>query len=97
MGNKFKIESKLKKERWLLSTKNTIESNLNEEFHIELAGKQEFTLEGCRGVYEYRNDYIKLRLKNGFTVITGHNFDIINFEGNTITVKGKVLSIEFSE
>lgn len=97
MGKKFKIESKLKKERWLLSTKNTIESNLNEDFHIELAGKQEITIEGCRGVYEYRNDYIKLRLKNGFTVITGHNFDIINFEENTITVKGKVLSIEFSE
>lgn len=97
MAKKFKIESKTKKEKWVLSTRKAIEHSFSEDFHVELTGKRELTLEGCLGVYEYRNDYIKLRIKNGFVVITGCNFDITNFEGSIITVKGTFFTIEFSD
>ena len=47
------------------------------------------------GVYEYNDTYLKLRLSKGALVLCGERFDIVTYEEKTITVKGKINSLEF--
>ena len=47
------------------------------------------------GVLEYSDSYLKLRLPKGALTVCGGCFDIVSFEGTTITVKGKISSLEF--
>lgn len=63
--------------------------------HIELFSNREITVEGCTGVLEYSNDYIKLNLGKGALILCGQSLDVLFFENDTITVRGKISSIEF--
>jgi sporulation protein YqfC len=53
-------------------------------------------IEGCKGVIEYNDNYLKLRLSEGAIVLVGDNFDIVSFEEKTICIKGKINSLEFA-
>ena len=46
-------------------------------------------------VFEYSDTYMKLKLPKGSLTVCGCNFDIVAFEGSTITVRGNISSIEF--
>ena len=63
--------------------------------HIELFYNNRAVVEGCIGVYEYNDTYLKLRLSKGALILNGEAFDILTFEDKTITVKGKINSLEF--
>lgn len=97
MGRKLKIESSKQKQKWHLFNVNqsVSEYGLIKGAHIELFYNNMAVIEGCLGVYEYNDTYLKLKLKNGAIVFCGKNFDIVNFENTTITVKGKIDSLEF--
>ncbi|MBQ6847523.1 MAG: YabP/YqfC family sporulation protein [Clostridia bacterium] len=95
MAKKIKIVKK--KQKWKLL-------NLNEEIpsaeilgtaHIELFGNSKISIDGCLGVYEYKDTYLKLRLTKGTIIICGCDFNIIYFENRVISVKGKISAIEF--
>ena len=62
---------------------------------IEIIGNEVIEINGCEGIYEYTADYIKLRIKNGALVVCGNDFKILTFENKLITIKGKIVSIEF--
>ena len=97
MSKKFKFKSEKPKEKWRIFNCSDIEAEarrLNAP-HIELFGNREVTVEGCIGVFEYCDTYLKLKLPKGALIVCGTNFDISAFEGTTITVKGKMSSIEF--
>lgn len=96
MAKKLNIEKGKKRVKWNLMPKtNSIYSDVLSDCHIEIFGSNKIEIDGCAGVYEYTNDYIKLRLKTGALLICGNNFDIITFENKSITVKGNIKSIEF--
>lgn len=95
MGRMFKFPSKRKKEKWVLSTKNYLSENLLNDFRIEMNSNKEITVEGKICVYEYRSDYVKLHLKNGYITVIGTDFDILNYETDSITFKGIIKSVEF--
>ena len=97
MGKKFKIEKSDKKEKWYLFKLNSavLDDDLIKGPHIELFYNNQIVIDGCKGIYEYNNTYLKLRLDKGALVISGNNFDIVTFENNTITVKGRITSLEF--
>ncbi|MBO4467861.1 MAG: YabP/YqfC family sporulation protein [Clostridia bacterium] len=62
---------------------------------IELFSNRELILEGCLGVTQFNDNYIKLSLKGGSLILYGRDFDISGFSEKTITVRGFIESIEF--
>ena len=97
MAKKLKIEGKKKKEKWNLFGADgaVFDTAILKGAHIELFSNREIILDGCYGVFEYREDYIKLNLGKGTLVLCGENFDISSFEAKVITIKGKISSVEF--
>lgn len=97
MAKKYKIERAKKGNKWDIFGKGEIFSDI-EGFnapHIEIIGNNRLSLEGCFGVSEYNDSYMKLKLCKGSLIIWGSGFDILLFENRLITVKGKISSIEF--
>lgn len=98
MAKRLKIESNKKKEKWkIFSMSEGIENNFLKGPQIEIFGNKRIIIEGCLGVYEYNQNYLKLKLKNGALILCGDDFDINTFEENTITVGGKISTLEFCE
>ena len=97
MSKKFKFTSNKPKEKWnIFSLNNDItESGLGATPHIEMLGNVKITLEGCRGVFEYSDSYVKLNLGKGSMIICGEYLDIVTFDNCRISIKGKISSVEF--
>lgn len=98
MAKKLKIEKGKHKEKWNMSGlgDGIIDSDLLSGWHIEIFGKNQIVIEGCLGVFEYRDDYLHLKLEKGAIILCGTGFNISVFEEKRITVKGKISSIEFN-
>lgn len=97
MAKKLKFEKSKKRQKWsFISSDEIFDKALISDPHIEIFGSGKIEIDGCEGVYEYNNDYLKLRLKKGALIICGNDFDILTFENKLITVKGKITSLEFS-
>lgn len=62
---------------------------------IEMISNREFLLEGCNGVLQFNDNYVKLAVKDGNIILYGKNFDISGFEEKNITVRGNIDSVEF--
>lgn len=97
MGKRLKIESNIKKSKWniLNLSEEKAEENTTNSAHIEIFGNGRISVDGCLGVYEYRDTYLKLRLTKGSLIIVGSEFNIVYFENRLISVKGKITSVEF--
>lgn len=96
MAKKYKIEKSSKKSKWNLSAiGDDLGANILASSHIEIIGNSSLTLEGCLGVSEYTDTYIKLRLPKGSLILCGSDFDITFFENRQISVTGKISSVEF--
>lgn len=97
MGKKLKIEKAEKKQKWnIFGGENGFEKALLNGPRIELFSNSQMVIEGCLGVLEYNENYLKLRLAQGALVLAGENFDIVSFEEKTIFIKGKISSVEFA-
>jgi len=97
MGKKLKTEIRKKKKHWNLGGFSKMGDNVEmlSAPRTEIVGNQKITIDGCMGVYEYRDTYLKLRLSKGTVTLCGSEFCIVYFENRTISVKGKIASIEF--
>lgn len=97
MSKRLKIESKRKKNKWkILNFSDAVpDSEMLSAAHIEIFGNQRITVDGCLGVYEYRDTYLKLRLSKGSLIICGSEFNIVYFENRLISIKGKITALEF--
>lgn len=96
MAKKLKIESSKRKEKWnIFGGGEGFEEAIIKGPRIELFSNSQIVIEGCSGVLEYNENYLKLRLTSGALVLQGQNFDIVSFEEKTICVKGKIASLEF--
>ena len=98
MGKKLKIEKGSKKSKFKLFMGGgaDFEKALLMGARIELFSNTQAVIEGCKGVIEYNDNYLKLRLSEGAIVLVGDNFDIVSFEEKTICIKGKINSLEFA-
>lgn len=96
MSKKYKIEKNSKKSKWNLSASDKPQSpNFLSTSRIEMIGNNILTLEGCHGVIEYTDAYIKLRLSKGYLILCGNMLDITIFENKLISIKGSFSSVEF--
>ncbi len=97
MAKKFKFKSEKPKEKWQIF--HGLDEALDTEAlvgpHFELFGNREILLEGCLGVFEYSDTYLKLKIARGSVIICGRGFDIVLFEDTVIRIKGTISSVEF--
>lgn len=97
MSEKFKFKSEKPREKWQIFGCASADKEIKNVKgpRLELFGNREIIVEGCMGVFEYSDTYMKLKLPKGSLTVCGCNFDIVAFEGSTITVRGNISSIEF--
>lgn len=97
MAKKLKIEQGKAKEKWNISglAESIIDKDMIAGPHIEIFGNSNIIIDGCLGVFEYRDEYLKLKLQKGALILCGSGFNIVVFEEKQITVKGKISSVEF--
>ncbi len=96
VAKKWKIPSKKPKRKWNLFRLRTGEEDAR--IHgavLELHGDREAVIEGCLGVYDYSDTYLKLRLPKGSVILFGKEFELTAFEEERISIKGKISSLEF--
>ena len=98
MSKKLKIEKVKKREKWNLfgGEADVFEGALLKGPRIELISNSQIIIEGCLGVFEYSESYLKLRLSSGALMLVGQNFSIVSFENENIFVKGKINTLEFA-
>ena len=71
----------------------------SEEFempHIELCSNKAATIEGCRGIIEYCETTVRINCKNLVVKLCGDCLGISSPSTDTITVKGNIVTVEFS-
>lgn len=96
MSKKLKIPTTKKREKLrLFSFEDNKEISPNIKSHIEIISNEEITVEMCRGILDYNEGYIKLRLLKGGVIIFGNSLYITYFENGIIRIKGKFTSVEF--
>ena len=97
LTKKLKIEKGKKKEKIRVfdCAEELFDTDIMSQPHIEMFGNGKITIEGCMGVFEYESNYLKLKLQKGMLILCGTDFDIVFFENRLMTVKGKILSVEF--
>ncbi len=90
------IPFKSKKKQSLFSDTETI-ADLERSglARTELFSNRSALIEGCLGVEDYKDDYIKIRVKKGYMIFCGSRLDISCFENKTIKIGGVILRIEF--
>ncbi len=95
MSKKLKLPKKKSKWKLLGLSKENTDAQMIGSAHIEVFGSGRVSIDGCLGVYEYKDTYIKLRLLKGAVIIAGSDLSIVYFENRLISIKGKICDIEF--
>ena len=62
---------------------------------FEMLSNRELSIDGCRGIIEYNDIYVKIKIPNREITIIGSSLDIPVFDGPQITVTGIIKSVEF--
>lgn len=62
---------------------------------IEIIGNSKIIIEGCYGILEYSDEFIKVNMPKGFLQITGLKLEICVMQERSITVEGIIAAIEF--
>lgn len=93
---RFKTEKNKEKNRLLGGVEDIIRPEHIGGPHIVLYSNKEICIDGCVGVLEYCDAYLRLRISKGALTIFGTELDIIAFDDSNITVRGSISSIEFA-
>ena len=64
--------------------------------HIELLGNREVTVDGCKGILEYDDGFIRLNMGKTVLRLTGRDLVISALSDRTAVIEGYILSIEFT-
>lgn len=98
MAKKLKIPTSKKREKpqiFFFNKSDDTQKTIGIKSHIELFSNEEITVEGCRGILDYNEQYIKLRLIKGGVILFGDTLLVTFFENSTIRIKGKISALEF--
>lgn len=63
---------------------------------ITICGNREASVDGCRGVIDYHDDRIKLRITGGSVTFLGSGLCISAFSESSAVISGNLQNIEFS-
>ncbi len=62
----------------------------------EIYSNREAVVDGCKGVLDYHENLIKLRVDGGTVVFSGTDLVILELSDGAARLKGKIASVEFS-
>lgn len=62
---------------------------------ISMVGNMELVLENHRGIIEYTEEKIRIRINNGQVVISGAELIIEDLTKQTVNIKGQIIDISF--
>ncbi|ADL12157.1 sporulation protein YqfC [Acetohalobium arabaticum] len=62
---------------------------------ISMVGNMELTLENHRGIIEYTEDQVRIRINSGQVVISGAELIIADLTKQTVNIKGQIIDISF--
>ena len=65
--------------------------------NIQLFGDKQITVDGCKGVDEYTDLYIKIKTNGGLISIGGRYLNIKLLTTTSIIVEGKIFSVAFED
>ena len=63
--------------------------------NIELYGNKQIIVDGCKGVIDYNEDFLKLDLGKIILKVTGRNLVIDSYIYEQVDLKGEIVSVEF--
>lgn len=92
MGKKLRTGLVEKKTRMKLFSTDEIIGTLGSS--IILFGNREVSVEGCRGVVDYYDNLIRLKVQDGTAVFNGQNLEIVSMTDETAVIKGVIGSVE---
>ncbi len=95
MADKLKINKKKSKWRLVGFSEEKVKGENISSARMEICGNNRISIDGCLGVYEYRDTYLRLRLSKGGVILCGIGFNIVYFENRLITIRGQISSLEF--
>ena len=62
---------------------------------IEVYSNKEAIIEGCKGIIEYNEEYIKINIGRGSVVFTGKELYAYSYFCETLVIKGRINNIEY--
>ena len=92
---KFKTNSEKKKLKIFSYNKAFEDEKRLKGTRIEMLSNKELSLDGCKGIIEYNDVYVRIKISDGELTVLGTSLDIPVFDGPVITVTGKISSVEF--
>ncbi len=96
MSRKFRFESAKEREKILGGNEDTLKPEHIRGPHITFYSNKEMIVDGCTGIIEYCDTYLRLKAGKGSMTLFGRDFDITVFDDRQLNVRGNFSSIEFS-
>lgn len=62
---------------------------------VMLTGNLEITIENYRGIIEYTDCIIRIKIKSGEIRITGKNLEVSYYRNNEMKIVGKIKCVEY--
>lgn len=62
---------------------------------MSISGNREASVEGCRGVVDYYDNLIRIKIQGGTIIFTGNSLEIVNMTDESALIKGAINSVEF--
>lgn len=93
LGKKLKTDQTEKKEKFRLFSAEEVTSAT--ETVINIMGNKEVSIDGCKGVIDYYDNFIKIKIIKGAAVFTGSSLQLTEFSDGGAVIKGNIESIEF--
>ncbi len=72
-----------------------LETNQIGSTRIEIIDNKKIVVEGCYGIQEYANEFIKINLPKGTLTVFGSELFLSLMRDKAITLEGNISSIEF--
>ena len=61
---------------------------------IQICGNREVSVDGCKGVIDYYDDRIKLRIDGGSVTFSGEGLTITSFNESAAVITGRLQNVE---
>jgi sporulation protein YqfC len=62
---------------------------------ITLLGNMQMLVENHKGIIEYTNDFVRIRLNRGLLVIVGESLSLGNLQAEELIVEGEITALRF--
>lgn len=93
LSKKLKTDQTEKKQKLkFFQTEEILAAN---ETVINIIGNKEVSIDGCKGVIDYYDNLIKIKLIKGAAVFSGSALTLCEFSDSGAVIRGNIESIEF--